>query len=180
MHSGLICVDDCWLQSSICSLLQSLSLPPSLSPSLHQSALHWGQHVEENCKCAELCECVYPVCAWVSGSERSDAREEIGLTPGSACIAALSVRRVSACEYACACVHTAMLSRASRCLCPLLAGIMSRPRAALRLRECGVGSGLQRVGWRAGAAGRRGRSAPSATRAASVKSTRVSTAMAKH
>lgn len=42
-----------------------------------------------------------------------------------------------------------------------------------------VKSGLQRVGWRAGAAGSRGRSAPSATRTAWVNSTRVSTALAK-
>lgn len=42
-----------------------------------------------------------------------------------------------------------------------------------------VKSGLQRVGWRAGAAGSLGRSAPSATRTAWVNSTRVSTALAK-
>ena len=52
VHSGLSF--DCWLLSPISSLLHSLSLPPSLS----QSAPHWEKHVQENCKGAELCECV--------------------------------------------------------------------------------------------------------------------------
>jgi len=57
--------------------------------------------------------------------------------------------------------------------------LCSGPGAALRLRERGVGSGLQRVGWRAGAAGSQGRSAPSATQAVWVGSTRVSTVTTK-
>lgn len=74
--------------------------------------------MEENCKCAELCECVYPECACVSGRKGRNAREEIGITRGSTCIAPLSVYCMYLCEYACMCLHAAMLNRESRCLCP--------------------------------------------------------------
>ncbi len=78
------------------------SLPPSLSPSLPlQSALHWEKHVEENCKCAELCECVYPECVCVSGRRGSNAGEEIGITRGSACIAPPSVHCMYVCVWVC-------------------------------------------------------------------------------
>lgn len=166
----ILVLDDCWLPSPICSLLQSLtpSLPPPFS-NLHCTERSMWRRIVNVPSFVNVCfrkkgkQC--------RRGDRNYKRERLQRSPVCLLYVCFWV-----CMYVCA-----------RCNAEQGKSLPQPPPrwdyvvlgAALRLRERGVGSGLQRVGWRAGAAGSRGRSAPSATRAAWVNSTRVSTAMAK-
>ena len=107
---------DCWV---LCLFCFAHSLPLSL-----QSALHWEKHVVENCKCAELCECVYAVCVCVCVCVREAMQERRCRCTCSAPNTTVCMCCKYVCEYACLCVHAALLSGESRCLSPPLPGMM--------------------------------------------------------
>lgn len=175
MHSGLTCVDGCWVPSPLGfthSLSPSLlwSLPPSLSNLLCTETSMWSR-IENVPSFLNVCILsTFPEEGeQCRRGDRNYRRERLRRSP---------VYCLCVSVHVCVCVHC-NAEQGKSLSCPPLAGIMYWLGAALRLRERGVKSGLQRVGWRVGAAGSRGRSAPSATRAAWVNSTGVSTAIAK-
>lgn len=162
-----------------CRVLSPLCFTHSLSPSLHlQSALHREKHVEGNCKCAELWESVYAECTSVSerqgqGIRKRNYKRGARFAPGIiviVCCMCVSMH-VTVCTLQCWTGKVAASAHPSLGLC------------SIRGQHCVSGSvawdRARRVGWRAGAAGSRGPSAPSATQAAWVHSTRVSTVLAK-
>lgn len=133
-----------WLltaESYLLSASLTHSLSPSLPPSLPlQSALHWEKHVEENCKCAELSECVHPEC--VSGRSGSNAGEGIGIIRGSACVAPLSVYRMCASVHVCVCTLQCWAGKVAA-LPPHSLGLCSGSGQRCISGKRGVKSGLQ-------------------------------------